>query len=593
MKSKIIALLFSFSCLSNYAQFLKQKVGSNPTMIQSSAVLEIESTTKGFLLPRMTETEMNAITAPATGLIVYCTNCNPVGFMVYTNASWKKITGNAITYQTSSITKPSPSVSGDMLFVTSTGTQSGIIKEQWLYDGTTWILIQGVYPISGVVIDNTITDPSTITTVGRYIVPATGLAGVFIGNANKYADFDGTSWTFSTPANNDNVSISNGTNANKIFKYTLATNTWAEVVSPVNSVPPAAWVLSNAYTINDWVIKDNKFYRPNAAIPANTAFVEGKTGATWYQVNNAFPRYYDDINNIINFINWNKIDINDGLVFTVNGNANLPAGVIYGILFVQNFSAASFALTLIDNNGIIYKRNYGTGSWGNWIKKTGFDDWVLSKAYNTNDIVINNNKIYKANGTIPANTTFAVGTSGATWIQVNENVLSATKLTTPRNINGVAFDGTSDITITSVPSSRRLFSSLMPPTSNNYLGMQIYQSSEFPGFEAWRAFEGNSQSATNFVTDNFSWQINFNRAVTLTQVWWGGNNSDGDYPTNLTLETWNPETGWVVQHTITGATLALQSRTLNFVTCLAFRFNVTASTGGNYPGFSKVRFDGF
>jgi hypothetical protein len=41
----------------------------------ASAVLEASSTTKGFLPPRMTGNQRDAITNPATGLIIYCTNC--------------------------------------------------------------------------------------------------------------------------------------------------------------------------------------------------------------------------------------------------------------------------------------------------------------------------------------------------------------------------------------------------------------------------------------------------------------------------------------------------------------------------------------
>ena len=52
------------------------KIGTNPGTKVPSAVLELESTTKGFLLPRMTAGQMNAIIAPANGLAVYNTDDN-------------------------------------------------------------------------------------------------------------------------------------------------------------------------------------------------------------------------------------------------------------------------------------------------------------------------------------------------------------------------------------------------------------------------------------------------------------------------------------------------------------------------------------
>jgi hypothetical protein len=46
-------------------------IGNTGGTPHASAVLDLQSTTKGFLIPRMTTTERNAIAAPATGLLVY------------------------------------------------------------------------------------------------------------------------------------------------------------------------------------------------------------------------------------------------------------------------------------------------------------------------------------------------------------------------------------------------------------------------------------------------------------------------------------------------------------------------------------------
>jgi uncharacterized protein (TIGR02145 family) len=83
----ITLLYFAFVWCGN-AQQVSQKVGTNPTLIHPSAALEVESTNKGFLPPRMTNAQMTAIVAPTTGLIVYCTNCNPAGLWVYNGTAW-------------------------------------------------------------------------------------------------------------------------------------------------------------------------------------------------------------------------------------------------------------------------------------------------------------------------------------------------------------------------------------------------------------------------------------------------------------------------------------------------------------------------
>jgi hypothetical protein len=53
---------------------LKGNVGIGTTVPVASAQLQIDSTTKGFLPPRMTNAQRLAIASPAIGLIVYCTD---------------------------------------------------------------------------------------------------------------------------------------------------------------------------------------------------------------------------------------------------------------------------------------------------------------------------------------------------------------------------------------------------------------------------------------------------------------------------------------------------------------------------------------
>jgi hypothetical protein len=55
-----------------------------------SAQLEIVSTTKGFLPPRMTTTQKNAISTPASGLVVYDSTLNKLA--VYTGSAWETVT---------------------------------------------------------------------------------------------------------------------------------------------------------------------------------------------------------------------------------------------------------------------------------------------------------------------------------------------------------------------------------------------------------------------------------------------------------------------------------------------------------------------
>lgn len=56
---------------------------------QATAILQADSTTKGFLPPRMTTTQKNAIASPASGLQVYDTTLNQMSY--YNGSSWVNI----------------------------------------------------------------------------------------------------------------------------------------------------------------------------------------------------------------------------------------------------------------------------------------------------------------------------------------------------------------------------------------------------------------------------------------------------------------------------------------------------------------------
>ena len=57
--------------------------------LDSASILSLSSTTKGFLPPRLTSTEMNAIASPTTGLTIYNSTSNAI--FVYDGASWVQL----------------------------------------------------------------------------------------------------------------------------------------------------------------------------------------------------------------------------------------------------------------------------------------------------------------------------------------------------------------------------------------------------------------------------------------------------------------------------------------------------------------------
>lgn len=89
MKTKILLIaFFTFSALS-----AQVKVGDNYENIDPSAVFEAESTSQGFLPPRMSEIQRDAIPNPAEGLIVYNMDEKCVNF--YDGSAWKSFCGES------------------------------------------------------------------------------------------------------------------------------------------------------------------------------------------------------------------------------------------------------------------------------------------------------------------------------------------------------------------------------------------------------------------------------------------------------------------------------------------------------------------
>ena len=80
-----VFLILSVILLGAQQTYAQIKIGDNPGTIDPNAVLELESTNKGFLLPRMTTVLRTAMT-PSNGMMVYDTDAKCT--YVYRATSW-------------------------------------------------------------------------------------------------------------------------------------------------------------------------------------------------------------------------------------------------------------------------------------------------------------------------------------------------------------------------------------------------------------------------------------------------------------------------------------------------------------------------
>ena len=75
----------------------KLRIGGT-TDSSASAALEVSSTSKGFLPPRMSNYQKTQIVSPIAGLTIWCTNCGTSGEMqVFNGAAWTNIIGGTAT----------------------------------------------------------------------------------------------------------------------------------------------------------------------------------------------------------------------------------------------------------------------------------------------------------------------------------------------------------------------------------------------------------------------------------------------------------------------------------------------------------------
>ena len=84
-------LILTLLCAANSIQ---AQVGIGTSSPASSSILDVTSTSKGFLPPRMTLAQRDAISSPVAGLMIWCTDCGSNGdLQTYNGSLWTNLSG--------------------------------------------------------------------------------------------------------------------------------------------------------------------------------------------------------------------------------------------------------------------------------------------------------------------------------------------------------------------------------------------------------------------------------------------------------------------------------------------------------------------
>ncbi len=91
---KVLSIILMMAGMG-YPSIAQVSITTDGNQPDPSAMLDVRSGNKGALVPRLSYDQRNAITNPAEGLLLYCTNCGENGsgtLSIFANGSWKNFT---------------------------------------------------------------------------------------------------------------------------------------------------------------------------------------------------------------------------------------------------------------------------------------------------------------------------------------------------------------------------------------------------------------------------------------------------------------------------------------------------------------------
>jgi hypothetical protein len=170
--------LFLLSILTTFVASAQSIEISPNGGTNASAILDLKSTTKGFLLPRMTNAQMLAIPSPAQGLLAFCTDCGTNGdYYFYKGTAWVAL--GSVTVSVSTTVGP---VSANANENGATITNVGVLNLAPANATNPGIVTTGAQTIAGVktfsngIIGNVTGNAATVTTNANLtgVVTSTG-----------------------------------------------------------------------------------------------------------------------------------------------------------------------------------------------------------------------------------------------------------------------------------------------------------------------------------------------------------------------------------------------------------------------------------
>lgn len=166
-------------------------IGVSTANIDASAKLEVSSTSKGFLAPRMSEAQKNTIDNPATGLLIYQTD-GTSGFYYYDGSVWKTALSSVGAISPTSTANGASITAGELNLAPADENNGGIVTNvtqtfagaKTFSDATT---------ISNTTSSGSKTSGALVVNGGAGINENLNVGGTIKSGAVTYPNVDGTS----------------------------------------------------------------------------------------------------------------------------------------------------------------------------------------------------------------------------------------------------------------------------------------------------------------------------------------------------------------------------------------------------------------
>lgn len=339
-----------------------QSIGINNPTPDASAALDVVSTSKGILVPRMLASERMSIITPANGLLVYQTD-GTAGFYYYNGIAWNSL--NSVASELEKITETGNTGHRIIGRIPANYGDIGLNAMDLSYSASA-STTKGATGLISVALGNSTTASGAISTAMGSFTRATGNFSTAMGASTNAIGENATAMGFATNASGNTSTamgyetIASGYHTTAMGAYTKASGNRSTAVGSVTKAKSYAELAIGNYndtltTVNstDWSGDDNRVFTVGTGTASNalkTGFVIQQNGNVGINTPTATEKL--DIAGSIKIVDGTE-GVGKVLTSDANGKASWQAA--------SGGGAGFFKVNPTNSNEIIYDSNTNYG----------------------------------------------------------------------------------------------------------------------------------------------------------------------------------------------------------------------------------------